>query len=199
MSVYRAMRTHRIRTVTTACSGGAALLCLALAAGPGHATAEPPPARSGFALEGRFVQVDKDADHASIEAGIERVAQALSPLVRPVLRPYLRTVTRYCPLPVFHMEDSTLSYACGGTPIFTSAVDGQPFDWQALQGDATYTVSQALVADDLLVQTFANDMGGREQTFELQPDGRTLLSRVTYDSELLPVPFSFVLRYQRVD
>ena len=193
------MSTHPIRTFAMTCTGGIALLCLGLAAVPSHATPGLGSARADFALEGRFVQVDKEADHASIEEGIERVAQALNPLVRPVLRPYLRTVTRYCPLPVFHMEDTALSYACGSTPIFTSGVDGQPFDWQALQGDATYTVSQAMVSADTLIQTFANDMGGREQTFELQPDGRTLLSRVTYDSDLLPVPFGFVLRYQRVD
>ncbi len=193
------MSTHPTRAVSSTCTGGIALLCLALAAVPGDAAAELESARGDFALEGRFVQVDRDGDHASIEEGIERVVQALNPLVRPVLRPYLRTVTRYCPLPVFHMEDSSVSFACGSTPIFTSSVDGQPFDWQALQGDDTYTVSQALVSADMLVQTFANDMGGREQTFELQPDGRTLLSRVTYDSALLPVPFSFELRYLRVD
>jgi hypothetical protein len=193
------MRILTPRAVATACTGGTALLWLTLGTATGQAAPQQGSARADFALEGRFVQVDKETDTASIEAGIERVAQALNPLIRPVLRPYLRTVTRYCPLPVFHMDDGDLSYSCGSTPLFTANTDGEPFAWQALQGDATYTVSQDLVADDLLVQTFANDIGGREQTFELQPGGRTLLSRVTYDSELLPVPFSFELRFYRVD
>ncbi len=162
-------------------------------------SATPVGPTSTFPLEGRFVQADQDMDRASIEEGIERVAQAFNPLLRPVIRPYLRHVTRYCPVPVFTMSDNALTFACGNTTVFTSSYDGRPFDWQAIRDDETYRVSQNLVRPDKLVQTFANELGGREQTFELQPYGATLLSRVTYRSDYLPVPISYELRFQRAE
>ncbi len=189
------MRTRRHRPVTTArvCT---ALVLAAVAAG--HAEAQTGSAGDGAPIQGRFVQVDKESDVASIEEGIERVAQAMNPMLRPVMRPVLRSVTVYCPLPVFELEEQGLRYSCGSTHLFTASLDGSPFSWDALQGDATYTVSQALVTDDELVQTFANELGDRTQTFQLQPDGVTIISRVTYESEYLPVPFSFELRFRRV-
>jgi hypothetical protein len=152
-----------------------------------------PQARDGPpALEGRFVERDRAADQRAVQQGIERVAEAFPGLIRPLVRMYLEGVTRYCAEPAFAWEGPTLIYGCGDKELLRRVPDGQPFVWDIPGSDETPTVTLSLAAPGTLRMAFENELGGRTQSFALQPDG-TLREHVVYHGDKLPVPLEYTL------
>jgi hypothetical protein len=141
-------------------------------------------------LEGSFAVRDQAAAQRSVDAGIERVVQAFNPLLRPLVRPYMAHVTRYCPEPGFAWQGDAVSYRCRDQTLLSHPADGQPFQWTPATSDETTTVRIQQPTADSLVLDFSNELGGRTQTFSLQPDG-TLRCELVYYSDKLPVPLTY--------
>ncbi len=163
------------------------LLCTLLLSA--HGQAEP-------ALTGHFAERDVAAGKAAVEQGIERVAQEFPSLIRPLVRSYLGGVTQHCPEPAFAWQGPTLIYSCSGEQLLRRVPDGVPFVWEAPGSDETPTTTLTLRDERTLAMAFGNDLGGRTQTFTLQPDG-TLQEHIVYHSDKLPVPLEYTLVFER--
>ncbi len=152
----------------------------------------PPEVQAEPALAGRFVERDPAAGQRAVEQGIERVVVEFPSLIRPLVRHYLAGVTRHCSTPHIGWDGPTLIYACGDKELFRRVPDGVPFVWQVPGDDETPTVTLTLKDERTLSMSFANDLGGRTQTFALQPDGN-VQEHIVYFSDKLPVPLEYTL------
>lgn len=143
-------------------------------------------------LEGQLVERDPAAGQRAAEQGIERVAESFPTLIRPLVRHYLGGVTGHCPEPGIAWDGPTLIYSCRGEELMRRVPDGVPFVWQVPNGDETPTVVLKTPDPRTLAMAFSNDLGGRTQTFQLQPDG-TVTEHLVYHSDKLPVPLEYTL------
>jgi hypothetical protein len=144
------------------------------------------------ALAGRFVERDPAAGARAVAQGIERVAGEFPSLIRPLVRHYLEGVTRYCPTPSIDWDGPALVYACGDKELFHRVPDGVPFTFEVPGSDENPTVTITLKDERTLTMAFANELGGRTQTFVLQPDG-TVTEHIVYHGDKLPVPLEYTL------
>ncbi len=153
-------------------------------------------ADGGSRLEGQLVERDPTADQHAIDQGIERVVAEFPSLIRPLVRHYLGGVTGHCPEPGIAWDGPTLIYSCRGEELIRHVPDGVPFVWQIPDSDDTTTVRLEMPSPTTLSMSFSNDLGGRTQTFALQPDG-TVTERIVYHSDKLPVPLEYTLVFER--
>ncbi len=156
----------------------------------------PPTVHAQPALTGRFTERDPTAGHEAVEQGIERVAAEFPALIRPLVRSYLGGVTGYCEHPGFGWDGATLIYSCGDKELLRRVPDGVPFVWAVPGGDETPTTTLTLRDERTLTMAFGNDLGGRTQTFQLQPDG-TVTEHIVYHSDRLPVPLEYTLVFSK--
>lgn len=152
----------------------------------------PPTAQGEPALKGRFAERDPAAGQRAVEQGIERVVVEFPALIRPIVRHYLADVTRHCSTPGIAWEGATLIYSCGDKELLRRVPDGEPFVWELPDGEENPTTTLTLHDERTLSMAFGNDLGGRTQTFQLQPDG-TVTEHIVYHSDRLPVPLEYTL------
>jgi len=76
-----------------------------------------------------------------------------------------------------------------------SPSDGTPVSVVNRFGDASELTQQFV--DGALVQRGRTDDGGGSTTFELQPDGETLIVRRVMESTQLPLPVEYTLTYRK--
>jgi hypothetical protein len=159
----------------------------------GAAIAPAPSASQSASLDGDYQYVAEGSD--DINRAIEQAIASMNFITRPVARSRLRkTNLPYRTLRISHTAAEVTTVPDSRDAV-TSPADGSPIRWRREDGEML-TVTTRWEGESLR-QTFVADDGQRVNLYSLEPDGRTLLMRVTVTSPRLPKPLTYAVRYAR--
>lgn len=175
-----------------------AVFALAFSAAPAPAHAEPPaassvPARDRFA--GQFVFAGGETQRAQLEAAIDRAIDGMFFAAKPIARSKLRDKTEIKQVIGFAFANAAITSTASEVAPATSPDDGS-FAAYVGAGEKL-KLSQKILANGHLVQTFAAAEGTRTNEYVLSADGRQLSVAVIVSSSRLPRAVKYVLSYQR--
>lgn len=155
--------------------------------------ASPTAARDRFA--GSYAYAGGDKQLQARDAAIEKATDSMFFATRGIARGRVRDKTVIRAQIGFSFAGGMITGTASDVGAATSPETGAPVPYKA--GSETVQLSQKILPDGRLFQTFTASDGSRSNTYVLSPDGKTINIFITLKSEKLPRPISYTLTYLR--
>jgi len=170
----------------------------------GRTAAPLPPPGAPAPLElrqrysGTYVFAGGDSERLAVAAAVDRAVAQMSSFAIEIARGALLARAEIRASYAISFDDSgNVKVESPGEFPEVSPSDGTPVRAVNRFGDESELSQQ--VINGALVQSGRSDDGGGSTTFELQPDGDTLVVRRVMDSSQLRHPVEYALTYRRKD
>ena len=157
------------------------------------ADASPTAARDRFA--GNYAYAGGEKQQQARDAAIEKATDSMFFATRGIARGRVKDKTVIRAVIGFSFAGGNITGTASDVAPATSPENGSPVPYKS--GSDTVQLSQKILPDGRLFQTFTASDGSRSNTYVLSADGKTLNIFITLKSEKLPQPVSYTLTYVR--
>jgi len=156
----------------------------------------PAPLELRQRYSGTYVFVGGDQERSAVAAAVERAVAPMSIFAIDIARQALLARAEVRSSYAISFDDAgNVKVESPGEFPEVSPSDGTPVNVVNRFGDASELTQQFV--DGALVQRGRTDDGEGSTTFELQPDGETLIVRRVMASTQLPLPVEYTLTYRK--
>lgn len=156
----------------------------------------PAPLELRRRYSGTYVFAGGDSERAAVAASVDRAVAQMSVFAIEIARGALLARAEIRASYAISFDDvGNIKVESPGEFPEVSPSDGTPVQVVNRFGDESELGQQFI--DGALVQSGRADDGGGTTTFELQPDGETLIVRRVMESSQLPRPVEYALTYRR--
>jgi hypothetical protein len=157
---------------------------------------DPAPAELRQRYSGTYIHSGGNTERVAVAAAVERGVAQMPVFARGIARSALMARAEIRQLLIISFDDAgNVSVLSPGETPEVSASDGTPVRMTNRFGDESELTQQFV--DGVLVQRGRSQSGGGSTTFELRPDGQTLIVRRLMQSSRLPQPIEYTLTYRR--